>query len=82
LPLENMPTPIPSATLVPTSSPTPGQPTRMPEQTATAPSLQSAEVQPVGRIPTPDLAIRMALIPTLLVLAGTLIIQFLYKRRP
>jgi hypothetical protein len=80
LPLENMPTPVPTATPVPMSSPTPSQLAPMPSQTATAPSLESTEVQPLGRIPGPDLAIRVALIPTLLVLVGVVIIQ-LYKRK-
>jgi len=81
LPLENEPTPIPPATPVPMSSPTPAQPTPMPMWTATAPSLESAEIQPVQRLPAPDLAIRVALVPTLLILVGTLIFQ-LYKRKP
>jgi hypothetical protein len=80
LPLENMPTPIPSATPVPMSSPTPGPPTLMPEWTATVPSLSAAELQPLGRMPAPDFAIRVALVPTLLILVGTMIIQF-YKRK-
>jgi hypothetical protein len=81
LPLENIPTPDPTATPVQETSLTPKQPTPMPSQTATAPSLESAEAQPLGRVPGPDLAIRVALIPTLLVLAGTMIIQFLFKRK-
>ena len=55
LPLESMPTPDPTATPVPISRPTPSQPTPMPKRTATAPSLESSEIQPVGRIPAPDL---------------------------
>ena len=81
LPLENMPTPDPTATPVPMSGPTPRQPTPMPTQTATAPSLESAEAQPIGRVPAPDLAIRVALVPILLVLGGTIIIQLLHKRK-
>ena len=81
LPLENMPTPDPTATTVPMFSPTPRQPTPMPNWTATAPSLESAEVQPLGRGPAPDLAIRVALVPTLLVLAVTMIIHLLYRHK-
>lgn len=81
-PLENLPTPVPTATPIPMPSPTPEQPTSMPKQTATAPSLESAEVQPLGRVSGPDLAIRVAVIPTLLVLAGTMIIRLLNKRKP
>ena len=79
LPLETIPTPDLPTTLVPTSLPTLEQPTPMPNWTATAPSLESAEVQPVGGVPAPDLAIRVALVPTLLVLVGAMIFQ-LYKR--
>jgi hypothetical protein len=80
-PLESMPTPVPTATLVPVSSPTPPPPTPMPSQTATVPLSASGEVQPLGRLPGPDFAIRVALIPTLLILAGTIIFQLLSKRK-
>ena len=80
-PLENVPTPVPTATLVPMSSPTtPSQPTPMPKWTATAPSLASLKTQPLAPVPAPDFAIRVALVPTLLVLAGTIII-LLFKRK-
>jgi hypothetical protein len=79
LPLENMPTPIPTATPVPMSTPTPLQPTPMPAWTPTLPSLEQLTNQPVERAPAPDLAIRFALVPTLLVLVGAMIMQ-LYKR--
>ena len=80
LPLENMPTPVLTATPIPMFSPTPRQLTPLASKTATAPSLESAEIQPLERVSAPDIAIRMALIPTLLVLVGTLIIR-LYKRK-
>lgn len=79
-PVENMPTPDPTATLVPTPSPTPGPPTPMPQQTATSIALDSAEAQESGSVPAPDHAIRVALVPTLLILVGTMIYQ-LYKRK-
>jgi hypothetical protein len=79
-PLENIPTPSPVATSVPVASSTPGQPTPMPQPTATSPALESAEAQQSGSVPAPDEAIRVALLPTLLVLAGTMIYQ-LYKRK-
>ncbi|MEW6403831.1 MAG: sialidase family protein [Chloroflexota bacterium] len=81
MPLETMATPVPTATTVPTSSPTPWQPAPMTSQIAAAPSPESAEVQPVGRVPGPDLTIRVALVPTLLVLGVTMIFQFLNRRR-
>ena len=77
-PLEDMPTPILTARPVQISSPTPTQSSLMPERTATAPSLDSVEVQSV---PGPDLAFRVALIPTLLILAGTMIFQWLERRK-
>lgn len=81
LPLENMPTPDPTALPVPMSSPTPTQTTPMPTQTATTPLLVSEEVQPMGRVPGPDHALRVALVPILLVLGGTMIIQVLFRRK-
>lgn len=80
-PLENMPTPISTATPVAISSPTPGQTTPMPKWTATASSFESAEVPPIGSASTPDLAIRVALVPTLLVLGGAIIFQSFYRRK-
>jgi len=81
LPLENIPTTNPTATPVPISTPTPSQPTPMPKRTATASSLGSADFQPLGRVPAPDLAIRVALVPILLVLGVTMIIQLLNRRK-
>ena len=75
LPLENMPTPVPISTE------TPAQPTAMPSQTATAPLVASTEEQPLAPVPGPDLAIRVALVPTLLVLGVTMIIQLFFKRK-
>ena len=79
LPLENRPTPVPTITTVPMSSPTPEQPTPIPTQTA--PVLAPEEMQPLGRVSGPDNAIRVALIPTLLVLGVAMIIQLLNRRR-
>jgi hypothetical protein len=79
-PLENLPTPVPTVTPIPTSSPTPSQPTPMPSQTATVPPFELSEDQPLEHVPAPDLAIRVALIPTLLVLGVTIIFQ-LYRRK-
>jgi hypothetical protein len=79
-PLESVPTPIPTATPVPISSPTPLPPTPMPSQTATVPSFAVSEDEPVEPVPAPDLAIRVALVPTLLVLGVAIFFQ-LYKRK-
>jgi hypothetical protein len=81
LPLESMPTPVPAATLVPMSSATPNQPTSMPKPTATAPSLESSEVQLSGNAPAPDLAIRVALVPTLILLGVTIFFRLRQKNR-
>jgi hypothetical protein len=80
-PLENVPTPTPTATPVPLFSPTPIQNTPMPTQTTTTPLIESEEAQPVGPAPGPDLAIRVALVPALLILGGTMIIQALNRRK-
>jgi hypothetical protein len=82
LPLESAPTRVPTATPVPMSSPTPEQPTQLPSQTATAPALESLGAQPLGPASGPDIAIRVALIPTLIVLGITMIIQLLNRRKP
>jgi hypothetical protein len=79
-PLENLSIPAPAATSVVISGPTPDQPISMPEPTVTVPSLASAEIQPAGHVPAPDYAIRVALVPTLLILVGTMILR-LYKRK-
>lgn len=80
-PIESLPTPVPSATPVPRASPTFSQSTPLLSPTATAPSLASGEVQPLGSVPGPDHAIQVALIPTLLVLAGTVLLKWLNRRK-
>jgi hypothetical protein len=86
-PLENVPTPTPTATPVltptpvPSSTQTPNRPTPMPSQPAASSSQETAEVLPVGPVPGPDHAIRMALIPALIILAGTMMIRFLFRRK-
>ena len=80
LPLENAPTPVLPATQVPESSPTPRQPTPLPTQTAITPFVESADAEPMGPLPAPDLALRVALVPILLVLGATIIIQ-VYRRK-
>ena len=80
-PLETQPTPDSTPTSVPMFTPTPEQSTPMPTRTATPPSLGSGENQPLGHVPAPDLAIRVALVPTLLVLGVTMMIQLLYRRK-
>ena len=78
LPAENQPAPVP--TTEPVSSAASGQPTPLPDQTQNAPSPESTEVQPWGPASAPDFAIRVALVPTLLVLGVAIIFQ-LYKRK-
>ncbi|MCI0731466.1 MAG: hypothetical protein L0332_32715 [Chloroflexi bacterium] len=76
--LAAVPKGAPTATPVSVPSPTPEQPTPMPTLTATAPSFDAA-IQPVGQVPRPDLALWAALVPTLLLLGGTVVIRLLYK---
>jgi hypothetical protein len=80
-PVDNLPTPVPTATPLPISSPTPRQPVPMPSQIATALSFEPNTAQPVDNVPAPDLPIRLALVPILLVLGVTLVVQFLKKRK-
>lgn len=80
LPLENVPTPDPTAVPVPISSPTPEQNPPALTQTAIVPLLASAEV-PIEPVSGPGLAIQVALVPILLVLGCTIIIQVLNKRK-
>jgi hypothetical protein len=79
-PLESMPTPVSTATPILASSPTPGQPTPAPEGTESAPLANTAEIEPVGSVPAPDHAIRIALVPIVLVLGAALILQWLNRR--
>ena len=67
-------------TSIPVSSPIPEQPTLIPSQTATAPSLE-VEQRSLDPVPAPDFAIWMAVVPTLLVLGVTMVIQFLSRRK-
>lgn len=78
--LASMPTPVPTATTVAPSEPTLVQVTPMPMSTATAPSLGAAGFQPSEPVQAPDYALRVAILPTLLVLGVTMMIQF-YKRK-
>jgi hypothetical protein len=81
LPQQPMPLPEPVATSAAVFSPTLDQPTQMPQPTATIPSRASVELQSVERIPAPDLAIRLALIPTLLILGAAMIVQLRRRTR-
>jgi hypothetical protein len=83
LPLESMPTPVPTAAPIPMFSPilTPGQPTSVPTQAAIISSLKSAKGRPLEHVPAPDLPIRLALIPTLLILVGTMIFRLFQRKR-
>jgi hypothetical protein len=75
-PLESMPTLVPTAT--PIQSPTPTPSTPSPQLTTTASISEPAELQGAT---APDLAIRLALVPTLLILGATIYYQLIYKRR-
>lgn len=75
-PLQSVPTPVPTATMIPTSIP--AQPTVMPDLTMTAQALTSRDLRSAA---APDYAIRVALIPTLLVLGVIMMVQLFHKRR-
>jgi hypothetical protein len=82
VPLENMPTPDPTALPVPMTGLAPSEPTPpVPQETAIVPSVEPVETQPLGQVPAPDLAIRVALVPTLLVLGVTMMLQWLNRRK-
>jgi hypothetical protein len=78
-PLEAVPTPAPIETPAPSSGLISSQPT--PTPTVTAPLFDTA-AQPVGSLPSPNLGLRAALLPTLLLLGSTVIIRLLYKLKP
>jgi hypothetical protein len=78
-PLETMPTPTPPATATPFPSPTPWQPTAMPTATATARFSDAASTQPLAPLPGWDFALQVAMVPTLLLLAGIVVVRWLYK---
>ena len=79
-PLAAMPTPAPAETPAPTSGLAPGQP--IPTVTATAPLFDPAAAGSVGPVPSPNRPLRVALLPTLLLLVGTVAIRMLYKLKP
>ena len=79
-PLENMPIPAATATPVPRSVPTLLPHTQAPQGVTAVPTRQSADERPLEQVPSPDLAIQMALIPTLLLLGAAMIFQW-YRRR-
>ena len=80
LPLESKPTPALTETPALLSTPTPSPTPSISMLTPPAATLELGEGLPAGRVPAPDLPIRIALVPTLLVLAGTIIFRW-YKRQ-
>jgi hypothetical protein len=81
LPVESLPTPVLPETPSPLPSATPTQPAPMPTPLATVPPLELARSQPLAHDPAPDLPIRVALVPTVLVLVGALIIWLRKRER-
>jgi len=79
-PLEAIPTPLATETPVPVFGLISSRPT--PTPTATAPLFDRAAAQPLGPVPGPSLALRVALLPTLLLLGGIVVIRLLYKLKP
>jgi hypothetical protein len=81
-PLQPAPTPVPTATPVPAPSLTPGRPTPTPTPRATAPAFYPSASQPLGHVSDPGLILRVALIPTLVLLGSTVVIGLLHRRKP
>jgi hypothetical protein len=80
-PLEALPTPMIIGTSMPLPSPTPAPATPMPTPMPTALLFDRLSAQPPADVPGPDLAIRVALVPALLLLGATIIIRLLHKFR-
>lgn len=80
-PLEAVPTPVPTATLLPKPSPTPRQAAPLPTLIETAPAFDNAATQPVRHSPRPDLVIWVASVPNLILFGSTIIIRLLRKPR-
>jgi hypothetical protein len=81
-PLETIPVPTPTATLIPPASPTPTQAEPMPTVTSTAALINVGGDQPSGEVPKADLALQFALVPVLLLLGGTLVFRWWYNHKP
>lgn len=79
--LQTMPTPQATTTPAIVSSPTPVSPLLRPELTMTALALSSAETPLLTDAPAPDIAIRFALIPTLLALGVMVVLQWRNKHK-
>jgi hypothetical protein len=78
-PLTSVSTPVSTATPLPAPSPTTGQPTPMPTLTPTPPFFGGSDDQPQGTVPASELALRAAMVPTLLLLAATVVVQLALK---
>lgn len=76
--VENLPTPELAATAMPAASPTSSPSTPIPSPTARLPLLEDAEQESA---PGAGTAIQVALLPTLLVLVGAIIIQLLNRNK-
>jgi hypothetical protein len=79
-PLEPLPTPASTASLVPGPSSSPPASTPSPTRTPQAPILDSAN-QPVGHGGTSGISLTVPLIPTLLLLAGVLAVWLVARPR-
>ena len=80
-PLESMPTLAPTATPVPVLRSTPVITTPMSMLITTAPVFDPAADQPLGDVSRPDSTIWVALVPSLLILGGTVVVRYLYKHK-
>jgi hypothetical protein len=80
-PLMSVPTPVPIFTPVPLPSVTPDQPTPTPTVRVTTPLSDTATAQPLAPVPGPNITLQVVLVPTLLLLGSTVMLQWLFKRK-
>jgi hypothetical protein len=80
-PLELVVTPQRTATPATISEITPTPAAGRPELTMTALAVASAEAPPLTDVPAPDVAIRVALVPTLLVLGVLVVLQWRNRQK-
>jgi hypothetical protein len=78
-PLASVPTPVFTATPLPASSPTSKASTPLPTSTPTPPFFGGSESQPQGTVPASELALRAAIVPTMLLLAVTVVVRLALK---
>jgi hypothetical protein len=77
--IETVATPTPSPTLVPEPTATSWQPTPRPTLLAASLDPRPTDTRSSAQAPSWDLALRLAVVPTLLLLAGTVLVQWWFR---